>query len=266
MFTDTCNILFQFVFRKNYAHIFQIFLALATQECHNNKLEFIVFLIKVNKIISMFKKIKNIYYNHPFWFVFILYIVYTALFFLIERLPRTNPMLIHSALDDLIPFSPYAVIFYISWFPLLVCPLLYFLYKKELEDMWDLIVPLFTSMYLSLLIYVFWYNGLNLRPETLEVNNIFSWIVSLLQSADTPDNVCPSIHVSTTIIIMHSLWRAKCLKGKQFLWIKIFVELLGIGICASTVLLKQHSIIDVFAGYLLAILLEILYLKLKCDK
>ncbi len=210
-------------------------------------------------MIPMIQKIRKLYDRNPVLFVIITYAVYAALFFIIDNLPRENPTILHSVIDDYIPFTRYALIFYVSWFPLLAIPMLYYVYRKDYDDLFHLILPLFTVMFASLLIYVFWYNGLDMRPEACTENDILAWGVNFIHSMDTPTNVCPSIHVSSTVIIDLSLQNAEIFRDSKYRIMKILIRLLDIAICASTMLLKQHSIIDVVAGLAFALLVYYVY-------
>ena len=108
---------------------------------------------------------------------------------------------------------------------------------------------MYVGMTLCLLIYVIAPNGLNLRVE-LTRDNWASRVVGMLQSVDTPTNVCPSIHVVVTLVIDMVVLRSETLKGK---WLaKGAITVLAVLICASTVFLKQHSVIDVFWGIVVA--------------
>ena len=56
------------------------------------------------------------------------WVVYFALYFITEKLiPLENCHVIHSALDDLIPFNELFVIPYVLWYLLVAGSLLYFL-------------------------------------------------------------------------------------------------------------------------------------------
>ena len=56
------------------------------------------------------------------------WIGYFVLYFLTENLiPLENCHVIHSALDDLIPFNEFFLLFYCSWYVWIVVSLLYFM-------------------------------------------------------------------------------------------------------------------------------------------
>mgnify|MGYP000025431005 CR=1 FL=1 len=109
--------------------------------------------------------------------------------------------MIHCALDDMIPFN--------EWFVISVCDMDFCLCREWycffLEKVRKIILNaakvIYGGMSICLLIYYLFPNGLSLR-QPLEDNNICCMIVNHLRSADTPANVCPSIHVSSTIGIL----------------------------------------------------------------
>ena len=165
---------------------------------------------------------------------------YLSFFALLERTIQTPDLWVHCQLDDLIPFCKYAIVPYILWFPWIPFTLFYLLYKAPREDFWRLCIPLFTGMTMTLLFYAIVPNGLALRPKYVPGTDIFAQLVRMIYRSDTPMNVCPSIHVFNSVTLMLAYYRSA-----------IFVS-----ISLSTILLKQHSVIDVVFGLLLALLLD----------
>ena len=100
--------------------------------------------------------------------------------------------------------------------------------------------------------------GQNVCPSVRSINylteferdNIFTHIVSLIYGFDTNTNVCPSIHVIGSFAVLFSALNDKYLSAAK---IRISFVIITLLICASTVFLKQHSIIDVVAGVALCI-------------
>ena len=107
-------------------------------------------------------------------------------------------------------------------------------------------------MSICLLIYYLFPNGLSLR-QPLEDKNICCMIVNHLRSADTPANVCPSIHVSSTIGILFVLFNSE--KLKKYRKLKAAMLVLGTFICISTVVIDQHSVVDAVCGMMLSAVL-----------
>lgn len=165
-------------------------------------------------------------------------------------------MWVHCRLDDLIPFCKYAIIPYSLWFPWIPFTLFFILYKGERSDFWRLCLPLFAGMTMALLFYAIVPNGLALRPRYVLGNDIFAKAVRSLYRTDTPMNVCPSIHVFNSVTLMLAYYRTRCFDGPRLRWMRPAAAVLCVSIALSTMLLKQHSVIDVVFGMLLAFALD----------
>ena len=194
--------------------------------------------------------------EHPIRVNVIYWCIYIASFFAVERIVTTPRYVISSPLDDMIPFTKYAIVFYMLWFPYIAYSLIYFVLKSEKRDFWKLSVSLMVSMMPTLLFYILMPNGIQLRPSSVEGNDIFAWAVRLIWNSDNTCNVCPSLHVIVTVLIDMAWTTSSITKDKPaWRWASHVVDIL---ICASTVLLKQHSIIDVFCGIGVAVVVRAL--------
>ena len=133
---------------------------------------------------------------------------------------------------------------------------MFILYKGERADFWRLCLPLFAGMTMALLFYAIVPNGLALRPRYVPGNDIFSKAVQSLYRTDTPMNVCPSIHVFNSVTLMLAYYRTRCFDASRLRWMRPAAAVLCVSIALSTMLLKQHSVIDVVFGMLLAFALD----------
>ena len=209
------------------------------------------------------------------WLLLLLYFpVYLAAFFTIDKIEADHHVIV-CALDEAVRFNelfviPYALWFF--WFPgvllLFAAAALRPYFKrdpsgKEISDgvhaRADFIktcIVMFTSMTISLIIYVVWPNAVDLR-EPIERDNIFAKAVEMIRAADTPYGVCPSIHVATITAEALSIKDSSIsLLGRRE---KIAAYMITLLIAYSTMAIKQHSIIDVIAGALLAAVLYLAY-------
>jgi len=105
----------------------------------------------------------------------------------------------------------------------------------------------------AMLIYIFFPNCQDMRPEEFTRDNIFTQSVGFLYSVDTNTNVFPSLHVAYSLAIA-SVWCKE--KDASLLW-KIFVVVAVILICLSTAFIKQHSVLDGFASLFMCLVIEI---------
>lgn len=191
---------------------------------------------------------RNWFSRHPIWFMAFYLVFYLSVFHWLEVNITVPEVWVHCHLDDLIPFCKYAVIPYLAWFIWIPFTLFYLLWKAPRADFWRLCLPLFAGMTIALAVYVILPNGLDLRPYRVYGSDIFARIVRLLYSTDTATNVCPSIHVFNSVTLMMAYYRSR--------WMRPASAVLCLSIIASTVLLKQHSCIDVVMGILLAMAVD----------
>ena len=184
--------------------------------------------------------------------------VYLIAFFIIDQLPLEHHM-IRSELDKFIPFNQYMVIPYGIWYFWFPGWLLYFL-KKSREDFIKLAVVMFSGMSIALLIYVLWPNGIDLR-EPITGNDVCSKALRWIRSVDTPYGVCPSIHISTITAIALVM---KDTKLPDFTpTVRGYCIVIALLITWATMATKQHSIVDVFWGAVLSVVLYAVYVLLE---
>ena len=145
-------------------------------------------------------------------------------------------------LDDYIPFLEGFVIFYCLWYPFLIVPGSY-LFFKDIPEFKKYVWYLICAFAICFAVYIIFPNGQDLRPEVFERNNIFTDIVGLIYGADTNTNVFPSMHVAGALGAAAAFFRTDGLK--KYRAVSVITAVL---ICASTVFIKQHSLLDVFGG------------------
>jgi len=149
--------------------------------------------------------------------------------------------------DDYIPFLEGFIVPYCCWYPLLFVVGIYLMLTDVPECrryVWFLIL----GCGISLLICVIFPNGQDLRPTSFDRDNIFIRLVQRIYAADTNTNVLPSMHVVGCFAAAVASRRS--LRLRRFSPIVIAVSVL---VSVSTVFVKQHSVLDVFAGIALAL-------------
>ena len=182
------------------------------------------------------------------------WIVYFIMYFLTENLiPASSCHVMHCFIDDLIPFNEVFVIFYVSWYLLIVGSLLYFM-LYNIEGFKNLSKYIIITQVVAMMVYIVYPSRQDLRPEVFADDNLLTQLVGLLYTADTNTGVCPSLHVAYSLGIA-SVW----IKEKDVsILIRAFVVVLAVLICLSTMFIKQHSAVDVIAALPLGLLAEIL--------
>ena len=178
-------------------------------------------------------------------------VVYLLAFALLERFV-TPYYIIHCALDDLIPFCSWAIIPYFFWFlwiPFVIL-LVMICQPEEFQRMyWGMVI----GCACALAIYAIFPNGLDLRGRVAGTD-FLAQMVRLLYRVDTATNVCPSLHVYQSVCVMLAIIRSERLKC-----LRIPGLFITAAIAASTVLLDQHSVIDVAMGLLLCVSVDSIY-------
>ena len=174
-----------------------------------------------------------------FWPVFI------AWFFAVDALMTdVHYHQVHCFVDDLIPFNEFFIIPYMTWHPLIVLVLAYTL-VNETDNFRNLMKFFILTFTVTMVIYMVYPTCLELRPEVFPRENIFTEAVKLLYFIDTPANVCPSLHIIGSLGLLFASWDTR---GKDSIPKKIFMALAVAFICLSTMVLKQHSLVDIIVA------------------
>lgn len=178
--------------------------------------------------------------------------IYLPWFFHLEKTVTRDYAVMHTVLDDYIPFIEYFIIPYLLWFVYVGGSMMYFFFTNK-QEYYKLCTFLFVGMTISLLICTFFPNGTDLRVEVDPSKNLCSRLVYLIHKADTSTNVFPSIHVFNSFGVHFAVMNSRTLKNNHVIrWISF---VLMVSICLSTVFLKQHSAIDVTGAMIMAYVL-----------
>lgn len=158
-----------------------------------------------------------------------------------------------SPFDLKIPFIKEFVIPYLFWYIYMGFGFIYLGIVSK-KDYYRMFLFMFIGMTVCYSVYAILPNGQSLRPIITE-NDIFSRIMKGIYAADTPTNVAPSIHVLNSIAIHVGLVGYEPFRKNKGLRLTSFI--LMVIISASTVFVKQHSILDGMWAVALSIVLYI---------
>lgn len=164
-------------------------------------------------------------------------------------------LLFSSPLDLQIPFCEWFVIPYVLWFPYIIFTMVLAVMSGKKGFLHSCAI-IYLSIFIPMTFCLFVPNGIpiELRPdfEALGRNNPAIWLVKFIYLVDSPPRNCmPSMHVSVSCALFFTI-----LTNKQIPWRKWLIPcsfLLSALICAATVLIKQHSILDVYCGVIVAV-------------
>ncbi|OYP00184.1 phosphatidic acid phosphatase, partial [Lachnotalea glycerini] len=147
--------------------------------------------------------------------------------------------------DTKIPFIKEWIVIY------LICYLFwiinYILIAREGLESWyrfataDLMSRLICGMFFILLPTTI------IRPQ-VSGNDFFSWLVRLVYQLDRPTNLFPSIHCLVSWFCFIGIRKSVRISK----WYKLFSCIFAILVCVSTQFTKQHYLMDIVGGILLA--------------
>ena len=169
---------------------------------------------------------------------------YFILYMLTENLiPVETCHPIHCYLDDVVPFCEWFVLFYVSWYVLIVFSLGWFL-LYSVDSFKKLQTYIIVTQVIAMTVYILYPSRQDLRPEVFPRENFCTWLLGIIYGFDTSTGVCPSLHVGYSLGII-STWLRE--KGAGKVW-KVVVTIWCLIICISVAFVKQHSVVDIFAA------------------
>ena len=148
------------------------------------------------------------------------WVLYLIWFFWLDLTVTDPNYIIHSPLDDFIPFNEWFIFPYGSWFFLLagVTALLWWFDTASYDK---LCLMMFSGMTFCLILYMVLPNGLDIRPTVEEVgrSNIAMTLMQLIWKADASVNVCPSIHCQSSACMAIAFSGSTLAKDRP--WLKV---------------------------------------------
>ena len=175
------------------------------------------------------------------------FICYLLAFKLLEIRETKKLYMIHTIVDDMIPFCEYFIVFYFFWFLYVAAAVVYYAcFQKNAREYWQFMISLGIGMTLFLLVSWIFPNGHDLRPVLPAEGNIFIEMVRALYRMDTSTNILPSIHVFNSLAVAVAIDQSESLRTHWLLRKSSWA--LALLIILSTMFLKQHSTFDVFCG------------------
>ena len=208
-------------------------------------------------------KIIKSYIKEHKYSVILLYWLFHSVWYELLRIGflDDNVLLIESPLDQSIPFCEWFIIPYCSWYFCIAAIVIYPLFKSDRREFLRSNLVLMGAMLIPMFICTFVPNGMDmaLRPDFDELgrDNFAIDLVKFIYAADTPPrNVMPSMHVSISFAMFFVILQSKTMCKK--LYAKLLSGIWCVMISASTVFIKQHSILDVYAGIAVAVIVALI--------
>lgn len=164
---------------------------------------------------------------------------------------------IESFLDQKIPFWPPAAFVYLGCYLFWIVNYI-LIGRQEKQRAYQFFKGDLLSRLICLVFFLA-FPTTNVRPA-VEADGFWNQVMIWLYSIDTADNLFPSIHCLVSWFCYIGI------RGRKEIpvWYRGFSCVMALLVCVSTLLTKQHVIIDVVGGVLLAELC--FYIGKKCDK
>lgn len=135
-----------------------------------------------------------------------------------------------------IPFVPEAIVAYLLFFPFMLTPV--FTVKKY----GDFVVVVGAyAILIFVSVVIFMNHPTTMYRPSVTTAGFIGWIFSVIRRIDGPNNLFPSLHVSSVVFVafVNGYFRPKT---------RILSWLVAILISVSTLLVKQHALVDVIGG------------------
>ncbi len=182
-------------------------------------------------------------------------IFFVAYFHLMKNPSSAVTVMPVSAIDDLIPFQPLALIPYLTLWIYVSLPAALILHRRELIGYGWWVAALCVA---GLACFYFWPTTVLLPTEEWSKHASFN----MLQGVDAAANACPSMHVAVAVFsacwlnhILRDMGAPSMVRTLNWLWF--------IAITYSTMAIKQHVLIDVIAGLALGIVFALPSLRYR---
>lgn len=152
---------------------------------------------------------------------------------------------IESSFDAKIPFWPPSAVIYLGCYLFWAANYI-IISRQEKKEICQFFSADFISRVICFVFYIL-FPTTNIRPH-VNSDGFWNQIMIFLYSIDAADNLFPSIHC------LVSWFCYIALRGKKEypFWYRVFSCIMAVLVCLSTLLTKQHVIIDVIGGIVLA--------------
>lgn len=167
----------------------------------------------------------------------------SPLYFALNR-DTGNVLYMSMQIDEWIPFVPQFAVPYLSYFIYIASVALLLLVHKDRVAIERLALSVIGIFAVSYLLYAFMQTGMH-RPDISGARGWSIGLVSTIYGSDNPYNAFPSSHASVTTACCAALWHYKRFRLLFFVWAALII--------ASTVLIKQHYLLDLLAGVALGL-------------
>jgi len=152
---------------------------------------------------------------------------------------RTSFFDVSLAWENGIPFIPVFIFGYILVY---MSVLLVYLVIRDMEDWRRVVIAFLLSTSLSYAVFLLFPVKMTMRPDLTGLSGLSAMVTHYYYIIDLPYNCFPSLHVTYPTLATLVAWRG------HPIWRWIFAAM-AVVVAVSVVLVKQHYVADVLAGF-----------------
>ena len=186
---------------------------------------------------------------------------YFLIYFIIQSLVTTNDYNFLTYVDEIIPFNPHFIWIYHTIIPVITLTLIFLIKRKDL--FLSSIVAFLLATAILFLFYIF-FPSFYPRESFVDNSTISGFLVEFTRKIDGAQNTFPSSHVTFSWLVTFLIGLSACAKTNKWLYMAYFIWATLISF--STLVIKQHFIVDVFSGIALAFLCYLISKKMVFER
>lgn len=180
-------------------------------------------------------------------YLFLAFIPHFVLYLLIQSWIGTSQYNLLTAFDTKIPFMPPFVWVYHTLIPVIFLTGILLFQRKNI--FFGLVTSIIFAGVVLCLFYVL-FPAFYPREMFVDTTTISGWLIEMTRVIDGPHNTFPSGHVTFAWLLVFFVNLSQYVKKHQ--WVRIAYFSWATLISISTLTLKQHYIVDVISGIVLA--------------
>ncbi len=184
-------------------------------------------------------------------FALLMFATWSAGYFFISSITEahTTHQLPTLAWEQNAPLVPEYVFIYLTIYPVFLLPFL-FIHQKDFFRLFSFAyINVMCVCYIVYLVY-----PVSIERPPLAGHSFSTWVLGIVYGADHPWNCFPSLHVAMSLLAALTILEVRRIRG-------ILTLLLTVWIAYSTVLIKQHYVLDVVAAMVLTLAIYFIYFR-----
>ena len=187
--------------------------------------------------------------QEPFWAV-ALFALWTGGYFLVGSFVDLEHVYSLATIADArIPFTPLAVFPYVALYLIFLLP---FFLVRDRE-----FFRVCAMSYITVMVFcysLFWAFPVMMQRPEVQVTDFATWAVATIFANDVPANCFPSMHAAMSLMAALTIYHIDRRRGILALGVTLMIGI-------SALLVKQHYIADILAGFAVALVSFYAYFK-----